>query len=136
MGAPSARASELGEHWVSMGHQRTVLTGFPNHPTGRVPPGWRSRFRRLRFREAVDGVNITRTWLLPLPNRKSIERALNYSSFCLSACLTGSTMPKPDVVIGTSPQLLVGLSAWWIARLKRVPFIFEVRDLRSEEHTS
>jgi colanic acid biosynthesis glycosyl transferase WcaI len=132
MGAPSARASELGKHWVSMGHQPTVLTGFPNHPTGRVPPEWRSRFRRLRFREAVDGVNITRTWLLPLPNRKSIERALNYSSFCLSACLTGSTMPKPDVVIGTSPQLLVGLSAWWIARLKRVPFIFEVRDLWPE----
>lgn len=132
MGAPSARASELAKHWVSMGHQPTILTGFPNHPTGRVPPEWRSRFRRLRFRETVDSVNILRTWLWPLPNRKAYERALNYSSFCASASLAGITISKPDVVIGTSPQLLVGLSAWWIARLKRVPFIFEVRDLWPE----
>jgi len=41
-------------------------------------------------------------------------------------------LPKPEVVIGTSPQLLVGLSAWWIARIKRVPFVFEVRDLWPE----
>jgi glycosyltransferase involved in cell wall biosynthesis len=29
-------------------------------------------------------------------------------------------------------QLLVGLSGWWIARWKRVPFVFEVRDLWPE----
>lgn len=132
MGAPSARASELAKHWASLGHQPTVLTGFPNHPTGRVPPEWQSRLRRLRFQETADGVHVVRTWLWPLPNRKSIERALNYSSFCASASVTGSAISKPDVVIGTSPQLLVGLSAWWIARLKRVPFIFEVRDLWPE----
>ena len=48
----------------------------------------------------------------------------------LSASRDG--VARPDVVIGTSPQLLVGLSAWWIARLKRVPFVFEVRDLWPE----
>ena len=132
MGAPSARASELAKHWSEMGHEPIVLTGFPNHPTGQVPQAWRARFRRLKFQEKVNGVHVVRTWLWPLPNRKSIERALNYSSFCASACVTGSTLSRPDVVIGTSPQLLVGLSAWWIARLKRVPFIFEVRDLWPE----
>jgi glycosyltransferase involved in cell wall biosynthesis len=35
-------------------------------------------------------------------------------------------------VIATSPQLLVGLSGWWIAKLKRVPFVLEVRDLWPE----
>jgi glycosyltransferase involved in cell wall biosynthesis len=35
-------------------------------------------------------------------------------------------------VIATSPQLLVGLAGWWLARWKRVPFIFEVRDLWPE----
>jgi glycosyltransferase involved in cell wall biosynthesis len=35
-------------------------------------------------------------------------------------------------VIATSPQLLVGLSGWWIAHWKRVPFVFEVRDLWPE----
>ena len=47
MGAPAARAVELARHWVRAGHDVTVLTGFPNHPTGVVPPEWRSRWRRL-----------------------------------------------------------------------------------------
>ena len=57
---------------------------------------------------------------------------LNYSSFCASAAATGLFLSRPDVVIATSPQLLVGLSGWWIARWKRVPFVFEVRDLWPE----
>lgn len=132
MGAPAARASELARHWAAAGHEVTVLTGFPNHPTGRIPAEWHSRFRRLRFRHEVDGVRVVRTWLWPLPNRKAIERILNYSSFCVSAAITGLSVDRPDVVIGTSPQLLVGLSAWWIAWRKRVPFVFEVRDLWPE----
>jgi colanic acid biosynthesis glycosyl transferase WcaI len=73
-----------------------------------------------------------RTWLWPLPNRKAHERIRNYTSFCLSAAINGLTLETPDVVIATSPQLLVALSGWWLAFCKRVPFIFEVRDLWPE----
>jgi glycosyltransferase involved in cell wall biosynthesis len=132
MGAPAARAAELSRHWVSLGHEVTVLTGFPNHPTGVVPAEYRARFRRLVGHEQVDGVNVVRTWLLPFPNRKAYERMLNYSSFCISAASTGLFLSRPDVVIASSPQLLVGLSGWWVARWKRVPFLFEVRDLWPE----
>ena len=110
----------------------TVLTGFPNHPTGQVPYEYRSKFRRLLAREWIDGVSVVRTWLLPFPNRKAYERVLNYTSFCFSAATTGMFVTRPEVVIGSSPQLLVALSAWWIALCKRVPFIFEVRDLWPE----
>lgn len=75
---------------------------------------------------------MVRTWLLPFPNRKAYERMLNYSSFCLSAGISGSFLERPDVVVATSPQLLVGLAGWWIAKLKRVPFVLEVRDLWPE----
>lgn len=132
MGAPAARAVELARHWVKMGQDVTVLTGFPNHPTGFVPPEWRSRMRRCVYRETVDGVKVVRTWLLPFPNRKAYERMLNYSSFCVSAALSGLSIERPDVVIATSPQLLVGLSGWWISRWKRSPLVFEVRDLWPE----
>src|ERR1700678_2288474 len=53
MGAPAARAAELSRHWANAGHDVTVLTGFPNHPTGVVPPEYRARFRRLVVRETV-----------------------------------------------------------------------------------
>jgi colanic acid biosynthesis glycosyl transferase WcaI len=132
MGAPAARAAELSRHWARMGHDVTVLTGFPNHPTGEVPAEWRSRLRGLVWNEIVHGVHVVRTWLWPLPNRKAHERIRNYASFWLSASLRGLTLQKPDVVIGTSPQLLVALSGWWLAWWKRVPFVFEVRDLWPE----
>ena len=125
-------AAELSRHWAAAGHEVTVLTGFPNHPTGVVPPEYRRKFRRLVAREQIDGVNVVRTWLLPFPNRKAHERMLNYSSFCASAASTGLFLTRPDVVIATSPQLLVGLAGWWLAHWKRVPFVFEVRDLWPE----
>ena len=132
MGAPAARAAELSRHWAATGHDVTVLTGFPNHPTGVIPPEYRDKFRRLVAHEQTNGVNVVRTWLLPFPNRKAHERMLNYSSFCISAASTGLFLSRPDVVIATSPQLLVGLSGWWLARWKRAPFVFEVRDLWPE----
>jgi glycosyltransferase involved in cell wall biosynthesis len=132
MGAPGARVAELSRHWVRAGHQVTVLTGFPNHPTGVVPPEYRDKLRRLVMREKVEGVSVVRSWLLPFPNRKAYERMLNYGSFCISAASIGVFVSRPDVLIATSPQLLVGLSGWWLARLKRVPFVFEVRDLWPE----
>ncbi|MGH9579479.1 MAG: glycosyltransferase family 4 protein [Terriglobales bacterium] len=132
MGAPAARVSELSRFWVQQGHQVTVLTAFPNHPTGVVPPEYRGKRRRLVVREWWEGVRIVRTWLLPFPNRKPLERMLNYASFWLSASLTGIFLARPDVLIATSPQLLVGLTGWWLGFVKRVPFVLEIRDLWPE----
>ncbi len=136
MGAPAARAAELAHHWADAGHQVSVLTGFPNHPTGVVPPEWRARTRHLVYREQVGGVDVFRTWLWPLPNRKAHERMRNYASFCVSAALRGLTLPRPDVIIASSPQLLVGLSGWWISFARQIPFVFEVRDLWPESLTA
>jgi colanic acid biosynthesis glycosyl transferase WcaI len=132
MGAPAARAAELANHWVAAGHEVSVLTGFPNHPTGVVPAEWRGRWRRLAYHEKINGVDVFRTWLWPLPNRKAHERMRNYVSFCVSAALRGLTLPRPDVIIASSPQLLVGLSGWWLAFTRQVLFVFEVRDLWPE----
>lgn len=132
MGAPAARVDELSRYWARDGHEVTVLTGFPNHPTGVVPPEYRKKFRRLVAREKTGGVKVIRTWLLPFPNRKTYERILNYSSFCFSAACTGIFTERPDVVIASSPQLLVGLSGWCVARRKGSRFVLEVRDLWPE----
>jgi colanic acid biosynthesis glycosyl transferase WcaI len=132
MGAPAGRVSELSRLWAEDGHEVTVLTGFPNHPTGIVPPEYRRKFRRLVTRDTYHGVNLVRTWLLPLPNGKAYERMLNYGSFCISSATSGIFLDRPEVVIATSPQLLVGLSGWWLAHSNRAPFVFEVRDLWPE----
>jgi glycosyltransferase involved in cell wall biosynthesis len=92
--------------------------------------------RRVIYQEKVGSVDVYRTWLWPLPNRKAHERMRNYASFCLSAALRGLTLPRPDVIIATSPQLLVGLAGWWLAFSRQIPFIFEVRDLWPESLTA
>jgi colanic acid biosynthesis glycosyl transferase WcaI len=149
MGAPAARAAELAQHWARSGHEVSVLTGFPNHPTGVVPPDWRARLRRLTCHERLPAktpegrgprsevyIDVFRTWLWPLPNRKAHERMRNYASFCVSAAVRGLALPTPDLVIATSPQLLVALAGWWLAFARRLPFVFEVRDLWPESLTA
>ena len=132
VGAPAVRVAELSRCWAASGHSISVVTGFPNHPTGVVPPEYRRGLWRLLMRDDRDGFRVFRTWLMPLPNRKSWERILNYASFAASAVLRCLFLQKPDVLIATSPQLLVGLSGLIIARCRRVPFVFEVRDLWPE----
>jgi len=46
-----------------------------------------------------------------------------------SSFLAGLRLKDVDLVWGTSPPIFQGLTAWALARLKRVPFLFEVRDL-------
>src|SRR5437016_14237868 len=110
MGAPAARAAELSRHWAKDGHDVTVLTGFPNHPTGIVPAEYRAKFRHLVSREMIDCVRVIRTWLFTFPNCKTYERMLNYRSLCVSSASTAMLLSRHDFVRTTSRQLLVGIS--------------------------
>ena len=127
MGAPAARVHELCREWARYGHDVTVLTGFPNHPTGIVPPEYRGQLIR---RDEVDGVRVIRTPIYAAANKGFFRRVLNYGSFAASASALGPFLAKrPDVLIATSPQFLTGIAGWWLAAVTRVPFVFEVRDL-------
>lgn len=129
--APAVRVSELARHWSQAGHRVTVITGFPNHPTGVIPPEYRGE----HFREETEGhVRILRTWVYAAANQGFLRRLLNYLSFMVSSVLlAGRHIARADVVIGTSPQIFVALSAWILSLWKRAPFVFEVRDIWPEE---
>lgn len=125
--APSARLLEFGRAWQQLGHEVVVITGFPNHPTGVVPPRYQGR---LIMEDEVDGLRVLRSWLYATPNRGVGRKSLNHLSFALSSALLALPRLGPvDVVIASSPSLLSVMSALAIARAQRVPLIFEVRDL-------
>jgi glycosyltransferase involved in cell wall biosynthesis len=133
MGAPAGRVAGLARQWVQAGHEVHVLTGFPHHPTGVIPPEYRCAFRRGFLREDFHGVHVHRTWIFPAANRGKVRRSLNYLSFMLSAAVTGSIrLPRPDVIIATSPQLLCAAAGHLLARRFRAPLVMEVRDLWPE----
>jgi len=127
MGAPSARTSEHARHWVRLGSEVTVITGFPNHPTGIIRPEYRGYFTK---RESVDGIDLLRTWIYCAPNKGFLKRIINFLSFFLSSFTLGAILTRrPDVIIGTSPQFFCAVSAYLLSIIKRVPFVFEVRDI-------
>ncbi len=127
MGAPSARTYEHARHWVRMGHEVTVITGFPNHPTGIIRPEYRGYFIK---RESIDGIDLLRTWIYCAANKGFLRRILNFLSFFFSSFVLGALKTRrPDLIVGTSPQFFCAVSAYLLSILKRVPFVFEVRDI-------
>ncbi len=127
MGAPAARTHEHARHWVSLGHEVTVITGFPNHPTGIIRPEYRGHFVK---RENVDGIELLRTWIYCAANKGFARRVFNFLSFFFSSFILGALLTRrPDVIVGTSPQFFCAVSAYLLSCLKRVPFVFEVRDI-------
>ncbi|NQZ97426.1 MAG: glycosyltransferase family 4 protein [Myxococcales bacterium] len=127
--APATRVYELCRRWVAAGHQVTVVTGAPNVPSGVVYEGYANAIVR---REIVEGVEVVRVWTWLAANKGTVRRILNYVSFMLSAIAAGLFLRRPDVVIATSPQFFCGWAGVWVSRLKRAPFILEIRDIWPE----
>lgn len=82
VGAPQTRLRHVATLLAREGHEVQVLTGFPNYPSGVVPEGYRGR---MFMREQVDGIPITRTWLLAAANEGFLLRVLNHISFAATA---------------------------------------------------
>lgn len=127
--APATRVYEMCRRFVKLGFEVDVVTGAPNVPSGVVYPGYRNRWRS---REVVEGIETLRVWTYVAPNKGSVRRILNYLSFCATATLAGLGARKPDLVIATSPQFFCGWAGVFVSRLRRVPFVLEIRDLWPE----
>ncbi len=61
---PATLISGLAESLVEAGHNVTVLTGFPNYPSGRLYPGYRLRIWQ---REQINGVKVMQRSLVSQP---------------------------------------------------------------------
>jgi glycosyltransferase involved in cell wall biosynthesis len=127
--APASRTHEHGRQWAAAGEQVTVITCAPNFPQGRVFDGWRNR---LWQDEQMDGMRVIRVWTYITANEGFAKRVLDYLSFMLMAFIAGLLVRRVDVVVGTSPQFFTAVAAWALGAVKRVPYVFELRDLWPE----
>ena len=124
--APATRTFEHAREWVSKGHKVTVITCAPNFPEGKVFNGYKNRWLS---KDKIDGINVWRVKTYITANEGFIKRTIDFVSFMVSGLFFGLFTLKVDVVIGTSPQFFTVISAWTLAKLKRVPFVFELRDI-------
>jgi colanic acid biosynthesis glycosyl transferase WcaI len=127
---PQKLLLELATTLREMGHDVTVLTGFPNYPTGKIYPGYRCK---LWQEETIKGVRVIRVPLFPDHSRNAVRRAANFISFAMAAAILGPVLcPRVDVIHVIHPPLTIGLAAWTISRWHRVPFTYEIQDMWPE----
>lgn len=121
----------MARMWSAAGHDVTVIAGSINHHTGTTPTRYRGR---LLTRERDGAVDVWRCYVPSAYRRSYFGRRLGYIVFTLTAALAAITTPRADIVIATSPPLVVVVPGWLKARLsgRHVPWIFEVRDLWPE----
>lgn len=128
--APASRTFENARRWIKAGHRVTILTCVPNHPNGAVQPGFTNS--PLWQWEEMEGIRILRVRTFISPNKGIFRRIINYVSYFVSAVFLCSLVRQVDLVISTSPQFFCGLAGYPVSRLKRSPWILEIRDLWPE----
>ena len=127
--APASRTFEHCREWVRAGHRVTVITCAPNFPKGKVFAGYRNKMWQA---EEMDGIRVIRVWSYITANEGFARRVLDYVSFMVAAVPAALFVRRVDVVIGTSPQFFTACAAFLAGALKRVPWIFELRDIWPE----
>lgn len=127
--APATRTFEHCKRWLeSEDVEITVITCAPNFPHGKVYEGYKNK---LYQKEKVDGIEVIRVWSYITANSGFVKRVLDYVSFSVSAFFVG-LFQKHDVIIATSPQFFTTWTGWALSKVRRKPWIFELRDLWPE----
>lgn len=124
--APAAHVYERARLWVRAGHSVTVICAAPNFPEGKVFEGYKNRLRSI---EMLDGIRVIRVLTYITANQGSTRRILDYLSYMMSAVAMAALEARADVVISTSPHLFVPIAGTAHALFRRIPHVFELRDL-------
>lgn len=127
--APASRTFEHCREWIKAGHKVTVITGAPNFPKGKVFDGYRNR---LWQQESIAGIRVIRVWTYITANEGFAKRSLDYLSYMFTGFLASLFVRRVDVVVGTSPQFFTVCAAYMTGLFKRVPWVFELRDIWPE----
>ena len=117
--------------WHREGHEVTVLGGMLDATGTKKWPQYKGK---LFAKVDHDGVEVIRCHVSEAYNVNFLGRLWGYFSFVFSSLWAGlfKAKGKYDVILVTSPPLFLGISAYLLSRLKRTPYVFEVRDLWPE----
>ena len=111
---PYALVKRLGQD-----HDVTVIT----------TRAWEAKRQAHRFPWAPPGVDLMR-FDVPYDNTMSeTERLMAFLEYAARAVRYGLQMPRPDLILGSSTPLTAAAAAGTVARLRGIPWVFEVRDL-------
>lgn len=124
--AGGTRHYEMASHLAQNHHRVTIITSPVSYMTG----GKNDPASQQVTEEAFSGhLRIIRSYSIPALHKSFFYRLLNFISFMVSSFLKGLAARQVDLVWGTTPPIFQAVTGWLLARLKRVPYVLEVRDL-------
>jgi glycosyltransferase involved in cell wall biosynthesis len=122
------RHFELAQYLRGCGHELVIVASDSNYQTG-----LRTVERKGLFMEQViDGVRVLRAYSAPTLHRSYFWRAISFLSFMFSSVWAALQVKDADLIMGTTPPIFQAVSAWFVAFVRRKPFLLEVRDLWPE----
>jgi glycosyltransferase involved in cell wall biosynthesis len=121
------RHHEFARFLADKGHRVTVITSPVSYLTGDAV-----HISNPDSGDPEEKITILRVSTYQALHKSFVHRVLAFFSFMFSSFFIGLQVKNVDLVWGTSPPIFQGWTAWMLARLKRVPFLFEVRDLWPE----
>jgi len=127
-----SRFNEMTRVWEDKGHEITVLSGMVHYNTGKKRERYKGKF--IVEDQYSKGTTVLRCHVSEAYNVSFLGRLWAYFSFVFSSIYAGifKTKGKFDIILVTSPPLFVGITAYILSLFKRLPFVFEVRDLWPE----
>lgn len=120
------RHHELARYLANQGHRVTIIASPISYLTGK---SLREKISWSDKQMDGDHICIIRAYTYPALHRSFAYRLVSFFSFMISSFAVGLGVKNVDLVWGTSPPIFQGLTAWALSRIKRVPLLFEVRDL-------
>lgn len=119
------RHYELARYCAAQGHRFTIVASTLSYLTGKPADGE----ALTESKSTVGGLHICRAYTYPALHRSFVWRVVSFLSFMISSVRVALQAGPVDLVMGTSPPIFQTLSAWFVAALRRRPFLLEVRDL-------
>jgi len=128
-----SRFNEMTQVWAGMGHRITVIAGMVHYSTGKKATKYKGKWTHYE-KNFYPGVDVIRSHVSESYNLNFAGRLWAYLSFVVSGIWAGLFRAggKYDVILVTSPPLFIGITAYVLSKLKRTPYVFEIRDLWPE----
>jgi len=120
------RHHELARRLADLGHQVTIIASPVSYLTGTTE---KERVPWVQCQPDGECITVLRAYTYRAFHRSFVHRVFSFISFMVSSFVIGLGVHDVDLVWGTSPPIFQGATTWALSRLKRVPFLFEVRDL-------
>lgn len=126
-GSTGTRSYDVSRYLAKMGHKVTMICGFLD--VGGLAKGpWYKLFQKHQ----MDGFDIIVCNVLYSNHQGFCGRIWAFLWFAFLATFAALSVRKPNVIFATHTPLTVGIPGYVAGRIKRVPFIFELRDLWPE----